>query len=118
MIDRAFADELAAIHSAAWNAHDLERILGHYADDFTMSSPLIVQRGFDPSGTLRGKDAVRPYWRAGLDAAQDLHFTHEATFVGPSSIAILYTNQVGRRTVEVLIMDEARRVIAGMAHYA
>ncbi|HTJ43037.1 MAG TPA: nuclear transport factor 2 family protein, partial [Kofleriaceae bacterium] len=108
MIDRSFADELAREWIAAWNSHDLERILAHYDDAFSMSSPLIVQRGFDPSGTLRGKEKVRPYWRAGLDATPALNFTLEAVFVGPSSIAILYTNQAGRRTVEVLILDESR----------
>jgi ketosteroid isomerase-like protein len=27
---------------AAWNSHDLDRILAHYEDDFEMTSPLIV----------------------------------------------------------------------------
>ena len=26
----------------AWNAHDADRVLSHYADDFEMSSPYIV----------------------------------------------------------------------------
>ncbi len=118
MIDRAFADELAAEWIAAWNSHDLERILSHYRDDFSMSSPLIAQRGFDASGTLHGKDHVRPYWRHGLDHAPDLHFTLEKAFVGPDSVALLYRNQAGARMVEVLVLDDARRVIRGVAHYA
>jgi hypothetical protein len=77
-----------------------------------------VQRGFDAGGTLHGKDAVRPYWRHGLDVTPDLHFTLEAAFVGPDSVALLYRNQAGRRMVEVLVLDDARRVIRGMAHYA
>ena len=51
MIDHAFAADFAREWIAAWNSHDLERIFAHYTDDFSMSSPLIVQRGFDPSGT-------------------------------------------------------------------
>ena len=117
MIDRAFADELAAEWIAAWNAHDLERILSHYRDDFSMSSPLIAQRGFDASGTLHGKEAVRPYWRHGLESTPELRFELEATFVGPISIALLYRNHAGRRVIEVLVLDDARRVIRAMAHY-
>jgi ketosteroid isomerase-like protein len=117
MIDAAFVAELAREWIAAWNSHDLERVLSHYDDDFVMSSPLIVSRGFDPSGTLRGKAAVRPYWAAGLAATPDLRFTLDAVFAGPDSIALLYRNQAGRRVVEVLVLDAARRVVRGMAHY-
>ena len=70
------------------------------------------------SGTLHGKAAVRPYWRAGLAATPDLHFTLEVALLGPDSIAILYRNQAGRRVAEVVVLDEERRVIRGMAHYA
>jgi ketosteroid isomerase-like protein len=118
MIDPAFATEFAREWIAAWNSHDLERILSHYRDDFAMSSPLIAQRGFDASGTLHGKDAVRPYWGNGLAKTPDLHFTLEDTLVGPDSIAILYRNQAGGRVVEVVVFDDARRVIRGTAHYA
>jgi hypothetical protein len=83
-----------------------------------MSSPLIAQRGFDASGTLHGKDKVRPYWRHGLDTTPDLHFTLEATLIGADAVALLYTNQRGGRVVEVLVLDASRRVIRGMAHYA
>ena len=64
MIDRAFAEAFAEEWIAAWNAWDLERIFSHYADDFEMSSPLIVERMGEPSGRLVGKDAIRPYWGA------------------------------------------------------
>jgi ketosteroid isomerase-like protein len=44
MIDREFALEFAAEWVRAWNAHDLERIFAHYADDFEMVLPFIVER--------------------------------------------------------------------------
>jgi len=55
---RRFADEWAA----AWNSHDLERILDHYTDDVIFASPKIVQLMGDPAGEVRGKDALRAYW--------------------------------------------------------
>ena len=56
-MDRHFAEQLAAVWIDSWNAHDLERILLHYAEDFEMSSPMVVQLVDEPSGTLKGKVA-------------------------------------------------------------
>lgn len=57
------AREFAHEWIAAWNAHDLERVLAHDTDDFEMSSPLIATFADEPSGTLTGKAAVGAYWR-------------------------------------------------------
>jgi hypothetical protein len=59
IIDSAFAREFATEWVAAWNSGDLERIFSHYADDFEMRSPLIIERGFSPTGALHGKAASR-----------------------------------------------------------
>jgi len=37
-----FAERFGADWIAAWNSHDLDRVLTHYEDDFEMSSPLIA----------------------------------------------------------------------------
>jgi ketosteroid isomerase-like protein len=68
VIEIEWAREFAQEWVAAWNDGDLERILDHYADDFEMISPLIVERMGVASGTLKGKDAIRPYWSQGLAA--------------------------------------------------
>ncbi|MEJ0007063.1 MAG: nuclear transport factor 2 family protein [Steroidobacteraceae bacterium] len=74
MISRTWAEQFALEWIEAWNSHDLERILSHYRDDFEMSSPLIVERMGVASGTLKGKDAIRPYWRIGLASTPPLKF--------------------------------------------
>jgi ketosteroid isomerase-like protein len=61
-MDKAFAENFAKEWIAAWNSHDLDRILEHYEDNFEMSSPIIRTLADEPSGTLRGKAAVRSYW--------------------------------------------------------
>jgi ketosteroid isomerase-like protein len=58
MISHEWAEQFAAHWAAAWNARDLERVLGHYTDDFEMSSPFIAKLTGEASGTLRGKPAV------------------------------------------------------------
>jgi ketosteroid isomerase-like protein len=116
MIDRAFAEAFAAEWIAAWNAHDLERILSHYADDFEMASPFIVERMGEPSGQLAGKAAIRPYW--GPAAAKgDLHFTLEDVFVGVDALTILYRRETGQRVAETIAFDAARRGVRAAAHY-
>ena len=59
-----WAREFAREWIAAWNDGDLERILAHYADDFEITCPLIVERMGVASGMLKGKNAIRPYWSA------------------------------------------------------
>jgi len=117
LLDRTFAQTFAEDWIESWNSHDLERILAHYTDDFEMSSPLIVERMGEPSGTLRSKARVRPYWQHGLDAYPDLRFELDFVAVGVSSLSIVYRNQVGVRVVEVLFFDDERRVVRGTAQY-
>jgi hypothetical protein len=100
----------------AWNAADLDRILGHYADGFEMASPLIAERMGVESGRLTGKDAVRPHWTIGLSAAPPLRFELVDVFGGMDVVAILYRN-VNRDhlVIERLRFDGDRRIIEAEA---
>ncbi len=114
-IDRAFARNFASGWIAAWNSGDLEQVFAQYADDFEMRSPLIVERGFSSTGMLRGKDAIRPYWGAGIAAKPRLEFELVDAYGGVNMIAIHYRS-VGRKlVVEVLELDEEGRIIRGSA---
>lgn len=73
-MDEKFAKSFASEWVEAWNAHDIERVLSHYTDDFEMSSPIIVQLLGEPSGILRGKATVGAYWRKALQVVPDLRF--------------------------------------------
>ena len=42
VIEKKFAEQFAQEWIDSWNSHDLSRILSHYADDFEMSSPVIM----------------------------------------------------------------------------
>jgi ketosteroid isomerase-like protein len=117
MIDLAWARQFAAEWIEAWNAHDLDRILAHYSDDFEMTSPLIIQRMNEPSGTLKGKAAIRPYWQIGLSAVPPLKFELIDVFVGVDSITLYYRRASGQLSAEVLIFNHDGLVIKGIAHY-
>jgi hypothetical protein len=81
-ISREFAERFAEEWIAAWNAHDLVRILAHYEDDFEMASPLIVEIAGEPWGVLPGKEKIGAYWEKALRLSPDLRFEKLGVFIG------------------------------------
>ena len=75
-------DAFAAEWIAAWNSHDLDRILSHYADDVVFESPASTRITGDASGRVVGKAALRDYWRQALGRVPDLTFTLTAVYGG------------------------------------
>lgn len=107
-----FADEWVD----AWNAHDLDRILSHYEDDFEMSSPVIVRIMGEPSGTLKGKPQIAEYWRKALANAPDLHFEKLHVLRGANSVTLIYRGHRGL-SAEVFLFAKTGKVAAAFAHY-
>lgn len=101
----------------AWNARDLERVLTLYAEDAVMTSDRIPVMGFDASGTVRGKDALRAYWGKALGLIPNLHFTVIDVFVSPDSAVVFYENQRGKRICEYLRVNEAGLIVQGSANH-
>ena len=117
-MDKVFVKQFVNDWIEAWNAHDIDRVLSHYTDDFEMSSPFIVQRMKESSGTLKGKEKIQPYWQIGLEQIPALRFEFLDVLVGANSITILYRNQKSVLVAEVLVFNADGKAIKGMAHYA
>ena len=62
MISMESAKNFAQQWVKAWNLHDLDKILLHYADACELTSPLIITVLKEPSGTVKGKQRIRAYW--------------------------------------------------------
>ncbi|MGW1894713.1 nuclear transport factor 2 family protein [Streptomyces sp. NPDC002004] len=88
----------------AWNAHDLDSLLTHFADGVTFRSPVAAQL-LGGDGVIRGKDALRAYWAEGLRRIPELRFEVVGRYVGVDSLVINYRNQKGGLVNEVLIFD-------------
>ncbi len=97
-----FAQRFAKEWAAAWNSHDLDRILAHYTDDLVFISPKIVELLGDPSGEVRGKDALREYWAQGLRHLPNLNFTVEDVLASVDTLVINFRNERGQAASEVL----------------
>jgi len=117
MLSDEFARHFAKEWVAAWNAHDLPRILAHYRDDFVMSSPIIAQIAGEPSGVLTGKAAVGAYWQAALARFPDLHFSLHELCRGADSLVIIYNRNGGGTAAEVFYFDADGLVSRAAAHY-
>jgi len=101
----------------AWNARDLERVLTLYDEAALMTSDRIPMLGFDASGTVRGKDALRTYWGKALGLVPELHFTLIDLFVSPDSVVVFYANERGKKICEYLRVNEAGLIVQGSANH-
>jgi hypothetical protein len=71
------ADELVAIASEwfeAFNAHDLERLLGLYHEQAEHYSPKLKQRQPETNGLLKGKSGLRTWWQDAFQRLPTLHY--------------------------------------------
>lgn len=90
----------------AWNAHDIDSILVHYADRLEFYSPIILQLKFNQSGCITNKKDLESYFRIGLNAYPDLHFKLHNCFVGMNTIVLYYTSVNGKMSTEVFQLNE------------
>lgn len=102
---------------AAWNAHDLDLIMGHYEDAVELTSPVAAQLLGRMDGRVVGKEDLRAYFQRGLDAYPNLRFQLEDVLWGINSLVLYYTNQKGTHTAELMELSAAGKVKRVVAHY-
>lgn len=110
---RQFADDWIR----AWNAHDLDDIMSHYASDVVLTSPTAANLLNDPSGTVAGKEALRRYFERGLAAYPNLAFELLDVMRGISSVVLYYVNQKGTKSGEFMELDANLKVVRVVANY-
>ncbi|HKV23789.1 MAG TPA: nuclear transport factor 2 family protein [Candidatus Acidoferrum sp.] len=113
----AEAWEFAEKWIAAWNAHDLEVILTHYAENVRLTSPAAAKLLQLPSGTIERKEKLRGYFKRGLEAYPNLKFDLLDVLSEVSSVVIYFKNQIGTRTAEFMEFGEDGKVARVVANY-
>ena len=101
----------------AWNSHDLDRIMSHYADDVIFEVQTAVARWNKADGRLLGREELRKHFALGLQLAPRLHFTLEDVFLSPSGYAILYHRENGNRVIDAVTLDKDGRTSRVTAFY-
>lgn len=81
----------------AFNGRDLERILGHYAPDVELTSPVYLRFTGGRTDTLNGIDALRDYFGWALEHYPELHFTLIEVAAGNRSVCARYHTNLGDR---------------------
>ena len=109
-------DAFAADWIAAWNSHDLDAILSHYADDVVFRSPTAAR--VVGSGEVSSKAALRDYWQKALTLVPDLHFILEQVFVGHAAVTLVYRRENGPRAAETFEFGDGGLVTRSVACYA
>lgn len=117
MLTADTARELASHWIRAWNAHDLDEIMSHYAEDVVLVSPVAAKILDDPSGMVKGKEALRGYFKRGLDVYPNLKFDLIDVLWGISSVVLYYTNQKGGKSGELMEIDSKGKIVRVIANY-
>lgn len=102
----------------AWNSRELDTIMSHYAEIVVLTSPTAARLLNDPAGVVRGKNALRNYFAAGLKAYPNLRFNLLDIMCGISSIVVYFANQNGAKVSEFMEVDSDWKVTRVIAHYS
>lgn len=102
---------------AAWNAHDLERVMAHYDDNVEYFSVFLFKLTDSTTGMLQGKENVKAYLAKGLEAYPDLEFMLINVFVGVRSVAIHYQSVNNLIAAEVFEINDKGLVSRVQCHY-
>jgi ketosteroid isomerase-like protein len=117
MITQEQAQQLAYRWIEAWNSHDLDEILAHYAEDVVLVSPVAANILNDPLGTVNGKEALRNYFKKGLEVYPDLKFELIDVMWGLFSVVFYYINQKGSKTGEFMEVGSTGKITKVIANY-
>ena len=111
------AKKFASTWIESWNSHDLDNILTHYSDDIEITTPMIKLAAGIDSGSLKGKENVREYWKKALEKIPDLHFELYEVTSGVNSVALFYKSVMNKKAIEVMFFDENGKVNRMFAYY-
>lgn len=117
MIERKRAEDFAAEWVAAWNSHDLDAVLSHYADNIVFHSPRIAAVMGAKLDFVAGKSALADYWGKALAAAKDLRFELDRVYIGSDSLTIAYRNHRGQNAAETFVFNAEGLVAESIATY-
>ena len=94
----------------AWNQRDLKAVLSHYTEDVEFQSPLVIKLLGETSGTVRGKQNLREYFRKALAAFPgDIELELLGVYQGMNSLLIHFQVK-GRSAVEIMELNEEGKV--------
>lgn len=117
LISPSQAEALAESWLAAWNAHDIEMIMAHYAENVEFESPFVTALLNKANGKINGKAELEAYFLRGLANYPTLHFQLLYVLSGVASVTLVYKSVNHLLAAEVMEIDSGGQVFRVMAHY-
>lgn len=117
MISQPQADEMAASWLSAWNSHDIDKIMAHYAEDIEFYSPFVKVLLNRPDGKIGGKPELEAYFLQALAKYPALKFQLLYVLPGVASFTLVYKSVNQLLAAETMEIDAVGRVFRVMAHY-
>lgn len=112
------ADEFAKDWIRAWNSHQIDAILSHYAENVEFTSPFVVRLLNNASGTIQGLANLRSYFLKGLESYPDLRFELIEVLEGVDSVTLYYHSVKNLMSAEVMVLNEKGKITKVLAHYS
>jgi hypothetical protein len=117
MLTEEIALKIAQSWIEAWNLHDVNKIMVHYAEDVEVESPLILKLLDDLAGVSRGKTELKSYYSRALARYPEIHLELLQVLMGIDYFAIYYRTAKGLICVDQLHIDSAGLIFKVEAHY-
>jgi hypothetical protein len=117
VIDQQQAERFGRTWIEAWNRHDLNGIMAHYADDVVFASPFVTILINEPDGTLHSASALRAYFSKGLAVYPELRFELLDVLTGVTSVTLYYRSVKGKLAAEVMSLNAEGLITRVDVHY-
>jgi ketosteroid isomerase-like protein len=105
---------------AAFNAHDLEKLLSLYDDNAHHFSPKLKIRRPETNGFVTGKAALRDWWQDAFDRLPSLHYKVTSLTANDQRVFMEYVRKVdGEEDIlvaEVLEINDGKILASRVYH--
>lgn len=104
----------------AFNSRDLERLLSLYDDDAIHTSPKLRDRQPETKGEIRGKSALRAWWRDAMQRLPGLRYEEQHLTASGERVFMEYLRTVPGEpdllVAEVLVCSAGKIVSSHVFH--
>jgi len=98
-------NEIIADWLDAWNCHDIDRIMAHYAEEIEFTAQTVVARWGKADGKLVGKVELRK------------HFETDQILWSPNGYAVLYHRENNNQVLDAVELNAEGLAVKVTAYY-
>lgn len=112
--------EIARNWFNAFNTHQLEDLLALYSEDAEHYSPKLKIRQPETNGLVKGKAALRAWWKDAFDRLPDLYYQNTSLTANNDRVFMEYIRKVPGEedmlVAEVLVIQQGKIIASKVYH--